>query len=194
MGDGFVAPGSHGIPLRGGAFSTGKCLFPPSRTARSVTVSSQYFGYAVTMKHDDEPQPSASLPVRFVIYLPTASERSPVRADVLEDVVARILCEHFGGVTAYPAKGTFASASGTVQTEPIMVLETYCDRASWQSNQGRALSLVRLLARILRQEVVASSVDGKMLLIDRDVDGLPQILAEGVQEGELYALLHGVFE
>jgi hypothetical protein len=81
------------------------------------------------------PLASASLPVRFVIYLPSAPEDSEVNADVIEAAVARILCERFGGVTAYAAKGTFVSASGVAQTEPIKVLETYCEKDAWVQNR-----------------------------------------------------------
>lgn len=84
---------------------------------------------------------SASLPVRFALYLPTAPHASQDEADELEAVVAEILCERFGGVTAYPAKGTFASASGSVQTEPITVLETYCEREAWRASAEGVASL-----------------------------------------------------
>jgi hypothetical protein len=112
--------------------------------------------------------PAASLPVRFVIYLPAAPEGSQVAASDIEAAVVRILCERFGGVTAYPAKGTFTLASGVAQTEPVTVLETYCERETWQRDSSGVAAMAGILAKLLDQEALGCSVDGKMILIEAD--------------------------
>jgi hypothetical protein len=139
------------------------------------------------------PLASASLPVRFVIYLPSSPELANAEAGDIEAAVARILCERFGGVTAYPAKGTFALASGVIQTEPVTVLETYCDRETWRQSRGGVAALTRMLARLLGQEVLGCSVDGKMVLIEA-VEEADSAIGEESRSPDVYTLLRRAFE
>jgi hypothetical protein len=138
------------------------------------------------------PLASASLPVRFVIYLPSPSRPTSVEAGDIEAAVARILCERFGGVTAYPAKGTFALASGHIQTEPVTVLEAYGEREAWRENRDGVAAMARLLARLLGQESLGCSVDGKMILVEVVEGGHPSI-GDGACP-DVYALLRGAFD
>ena len=138
------------------------------------------------------PLASTSLPVRFVIYLPSAPRSEAAEAGDIEAAVARILCERFGGVTAYPAKGTFALASGHVQTEPVTVLETYGEREAWRENRDGVAAMARLLARLLGQESVGCSVDGKMILVEAAEGGDPWIRDGACPD--VYELLRRAFE
>jgi hypothetical protein len=88
-----------------------------------------------------------------------------VNGKSLEEVLAEVLCERFGGVTAYPATGTFARASGVIQTEAVVVLERYCERDAWATNRKGVENLACDLASMLKQESIGLSVDGKMLLV-----------------------------
>src|SRR5688572_29534434 len=124
------------------------------------------------------PSAAAALPVRFVIYLPAKPQSASVPQGSpepktplvdpaeLEAAVVRILCERFGGVTAYPARGTFTLASGIPQTEAVTVLETYCERDAWLQHRDGVAMLARLIARLLDQETLGCSVDGKLILLD----------------------------
>ena len=145
------------------------------------------------MSETNLPLVSAALPVRFVIYLPAASEARGVDPEVIESAVAKILCERFGGVTAYAAKGTFASASGEAQTEPITVLETYCAQDAWDQNREGMAACARLLARLLKQEALGCSVNGNMVLIEAHGESLPEVLGAYASH-EVYALLQRVLE
>jgi len=139
------------------------------------------------------PLPAAStLPVRFVIYLPSEPETSEADPQKLEAAVVRILCERFGGVTAYPARGTFKLASGAVKTEAVTVLEAYCNRETWSQDSEGAGKLVRLIGRLLNQEAIGCSIDGKMILIDAAADA-PSALLKSNPSTDLYAVLCGAF-
>jgi hypothetical protein len=120
----------------------------------------------VLMSEATFPMASASLPVRFVIYLPAGRGWGAADASEIEAAVADLLCERFGGVTAYPAKGTFTMASGVIHTEPVTVLEAYCEREAWQQSQAGIAVMAGMLARLLEQEALGCSVDGKMILMD----------------------------
>lgn len=146
------------------------------------------------MNEIDFPSVSASLPVRFVIYLPAAK---PLDEDgaAIEDAVARILCERFGGVTAYPARGTFALTSGTPQTEPITVMETYCDEEAWQEHRRGIATFAAVLAQLLRQESMGCSVNGRMVLINAPSQSVRGVsLPSTIHGADVYSLLQRAFD
>jgi hypothetical protein len=139
------------------------------------------------------PSTAASLPVRVAIYLPSAPEPALTSASDIEAAVAKTLCELFGGVTAYPAKGTFALASGRIQTEPVTVLEAYGEREAWEQHRDGVAAMARLLARLLGQESVGCSVDGKMVLVEA-VEEDCSAIEKAPRPLDVYALLRGAID
>ena len=135
------------------------------------------------------PLASASLPVRFVLYLPSMPDDSHLELKGIEDAVVKILCERFGGVTAYPAKGTFTMASGIAHTEAVTVLESYCEREAWRVSRAGLAAMAGLLAGLLGQEAIGCSVDGKMILIKAKEGHAP----DAGQGRDLSALLREAF-
>lgn len=77
------------------------------------------------------------------------------------------MCAFRCGVGAYPAKGTFTLASGVVQTEPVTVLETYCERETWRQSRAGITAMACMLARLLGQEALGCLVDGEMVMMER---------------------------
>ena len=136
------------------------------------------------------PEQSATLAVRFVIYLPLEPCDPLVDAVVLEQALVRLLCEKFGGVTAYPARGTFALSSGQPTTEPVMVLETYCERQAWGESEEGVGRLVRVIGGLLRQESIGCSIDGRMIVVSSSSTGQ----AEVPSSGDPYSYLRRVLE
>lgn len=107
---------------------------------------------------------------RFVIYLPTL-RKDGAAIDGFESLAMAaesLICEKFGGVTSYPARGAFRGESGTIQRESVQVLESYCDDAIWREEAGFLGGLAQILARELDQESVACSLDGAMTLVTPD--------------------------
>lgn len=147
---------------------------------------------------DPATDPSLSaLPLlrRFVIYVPAGDgSAQPVPDGPLTSAVAEILCERFGGVTSYPATGRFTLASGAIQTESVMVLESYCEQEAWNRDHAALHELAKVLARLLRQESIAYSVDGRMSLVGPDGDAGEGNLAGDEDEESLKSFLRGVFE
>jgi len=107
-----------------------------------------------------------ALPRRFVIYVPAGPRGIQPTADgPVTEAVATILCDRFGGVTSYPAKGSFTRDSGAMQTESVMVLESYCEPGVWDTNRAFMEHLAATLASLLNQESIACSLDGRMELV-----------------------------
>jgi hypothetical protein len=138
------------------------------------------------------PPAAAALPIRFVIYYPASPESARTDVRVLESAVVRILCERFGGVTAYPATGTFAMASGVPKAEPVTVLETYCEREAWLRELDGVGKMARLLAWLLNQEALGCSVDGKMVMIDAETEA-PSMNERMSSFEEIHAYLNALF-
>ncbi len=110
-----------------------------------------------------------ALPRRFVIYIPAGPrDLQPTADGPVTEAVAIILCKRFGGVTSYPAKGSFTRDSGDIQTESVMVLESYCEPEVWDANRTFMERLAGTLASLLNQESIACSLDGRMELINPD--------------------------
>lgn len=142
------------------------------------------------MAEEGFPEPSSTLSVRFVVYLPSEPEDPVIDPHRVEAAIVRLFCEKFGGVTAYPARGTFAFASGPPTTEPVTVLETYCEREIWRENKEGVGRLVRLIGSFLNQEVIGCSVDGKMIMIPSaapDASATPSA-------GDIYPTLRSAME
>jgi hypothetical protein len=135
------------------------------------------------------PSTAAAMPVRFVLYLPAEPRAARGDAAALEAAVVRILCERFGGVTAYPARGTFTLASGVPETEPVTVLETYGERDAWREHRDGMARLARAIAWLLDQEALGCSVNGKMILIDA---AEPEVAMDGELEGWLRQVMEKV--
>ena len=104
---------------------------------------------------------------RFAIYLP-GNDRNGEAIDGLDmaiDSTMSMLCDLFGGVTAFPAKGRFRRESGSTQCENIFVLESFCDFQSWNDSSHFLEMWAGTLAALLRQESIACLLDGKMTLV-----------------------------
>lgn len=145
---------------------------------------------------DSAPDSSSELPLlrRFVIYVPAGDgSTQPVPEGALTAAVAEILCERFGGVTSYPATGRFTLASGAIQTESVMVLESYCEQEAWNRDHAALHELAKVLARLLRQESIAYSVDGRMSLVEPDDDSGDGNLSGSGDEESLKNFLRKVF-
>jgi hypothetical protein len=109
----------------------------------------------------------APLNHRFAIYLPSCEQEGQPIDDLeaFANSTSRMLCDIFGGVTRYPAKGLYQRKSGTPQGEEIIVLESFCDSEQWTRESGFLRAWVRVLSALLRQESIACSLDGNMSFV-----------------------------
>lgn len=120
-----------------------------------MTGTPDWFGMEAPLNH------------RFAIYLPSCERDGKPIAGFEEFAVStsRMLCDLFGGVTRYPAKGLYQKDTGTPQSEDIIVLESFCDSAGWTRESGFLRAWVRVLSALLRQESLACSLDGNMSFV-----------------------------
>jgi len=104
---------------------------------------------------------------RFALYLPSVEQSGEPAEnfEILADASADLLCTLFGGVTAYPSTGRFKRKTGAFQKEVIVVLECFCDRLLWDENSRLIQNVMRLLARLLKQESIACSLDGEVCFV-----------------------------
>ncbi|MES2980904.1 MAG: hypothetical protein V4727_01210 [Verrucomicrobiota bacterium] len=116
---------------------------------------------------DDWFKEETPLTHRFAIYLPSCQKdgKSIDGFEALADSTSRMLCERFGGVTGYPAKGLYQRESGTPQSEEILVLESFCDSEGWERESAFLHAWARVLSALLHQESIACSMDGNMSFV-----------------------------
>ncbi len=116
---------------------------------------------------DDWFRKEAPLTHRFAIYLPSCQkDGQPIDGfEGLADSTSHMLCDLFGGVTVYPAKGLYQRESGTPQSEEILVLESFCDNEGWTRKSAFLHAWASVLSALLRQESIACSMDGNMSFV-----------------------------
>jgi hypothetical protein len=105
------------------------------------------------------------LPRRFVLYFPMGCSGG----DLLGSTVEGILCERLGGVTSYPAKGTFRMADGQRSSDHLQVLESFCESRDWEKQKPFLISLAGIIGAILKQESIACAIDGRMKIVRSSV-------------------------
>lgn len=110
----------------------------------------------------------APLSHRFAIYLPSCDNTGKVIVGFagFADSTSRMLCDLFGGVTTYPAKGLFQRNSGIPQSEEILVMESFCDANTWARESGFLRAWARVVSAILCQDSIACSLDGNMSFVE----------------------------
>jgi hypothetical protein len=101
------------------------------------------------------------MPRRFVLYIPIGCPGG----EPLCATVEGILCERLGGVTSYPARGTFKMAAGNRSSDHLQVLESYCESGDWARQYPFLLALTAMVGAILRQESIACAIDGRMEIV-----------------------------
>ncbi|RYD37856.1 MAG: hypothetical protein EOP85_17310 [Verrucomicrobiaceae bacterium] len=80
-------------------------------------------------------------------------------------MVEGILCERLGGVTSYPARGTFKMDDGHRTSDNLQVLESFCELGEWGEHKPFLLTLAGIIGGILDQESIACAIDGRMEVV-----------------------------
>lgn len=114
-----------------------------------------------------DPSPAQPLPRNFRIYFPIDCAGGAEFCATVEG----ILCERLGGVTSYPARGTFKMRGGERISERLQVLESFCEADDWSKQQSFLLSLTAMIGAILNQETIACAVDGRMQMVPPETPG-----------------------
>lgn len=101
---------------------------------------------------------NTGLPERFTLYLPVSGECEDACCLATE----LLLCELFGGVTSFPARGTFRMKTGELKVEEIQVVECYCEPVDLHRHLPMLQNLAQVIARALDQESIAYALNGRM--------------------------------
>ncbi|MCW1912968.1 hypothetical protein OJ996_05265 [Luteolibacter sp. GHJ8] len=114
-----------------------------------------------------------SLPRKFILYFPIGCAGGKELCSTVEG----IMCDRLGGVTSYPARGTFKMEGGRRVSDDLQVLECFCENSEWPEQQPFLITLAELIGWILDQESVACALDGRMQVIPSA--GPPEWKVEG---------------
>ena len=102
-------------------------------------------------------------PIRFVLYFPLG-RTAPAQVTGLLRLVEDYLCRAFGGLTSYPAFGLYLlEGRTTIQRESVQVLEIYASPVTWARLEDKMHQFGSALARVLRQDNVAMSMEGELI-------------------------------
>lgn|GEM_PF-6049877 len=101
------------------------------------------------------------MPRHFVLYFPIGCSGG----NELCAPVEGIMCERLGGVTSYPARGTFKIEGGQRVSDSLQVLECFCEANQWAEQQPFFLTLAGAVGAILGQASIACAIDGRMQMV-----------------------------
>lgn len=115
--------------------------------------------------------------IRVAVYYPLG-DRQDCSLERTRAAVEDYLCEIFGGVTSYPATGVYRTTEGRTLRESVQVLESYATTEMWVEHETAVKCLSAALARQFKQESVAVSVGGVLVLVSpRELESNPGGLA-----------------
>lgn len=108
-------------------------------------------------------------PQRFAIYVPSrlkcSTKIGKTRYDVLCEMTREFLHDELGGVTTYPAQGSWR-AGADLHQEEILVFESYCPVTVLLEKGKRVRDFVNALAIEFEQAAMACVVDGEMVFFE----------------------------
>lgn len=106
---------------------------------------------------------------RFAIYVPSrlkcGTEIDKTRYDVLCEMTREFLHDELGGVTAYPAQGSWREGR-KLHHEVVLVMESYCPENILIEKGKRVRDFVNALAIEFEQASMACVVDGEMVFFE----------------------------
>lgn len=107
---------------------------------------------------------------RFAVYLPSKlSDETPIdakRYEVLCQMTSEFLCDELGGVTTFPAVGTWIDKSKRPHCEQVQVVESYCKQDVLSAKAKRIRDFVNALAIEFEQAVMTCVIDGEMAFFE----------------------------
>jgi len=128
------------------------------------------------------------MPRNFVLYFPIDCSGG----NDLCATVEGIMCERLGGVTSYPARGTFKMKGGQRVSDNLQVLECFCEADQWTEQEPFFLTLAGAVGAILGQALIACAIDGRMQMVaplEPGENGRTEVLISDCSEHALTTLV-----
>lgn len=106
---------------------------------------------------------------RFAIYIPSRLKNGAsivqARYDLLCDMAREFFYDELGGVTSYPAQGTWKEGK-KIHHEQILVLESFCPEKVLLEKGKRIRDFVNALGIEFEQATMACVIDSEMVFLD----------------------------
>jgi len=75
-------------------------------------------------------------------------------------------------------------ADGRRTSEPVQVLEAYCEALEWADEHPFLIALAQVVGAILQQESIACAIDGRMEMITPPARQIGETAAIGASQSE----------